>query len=350
MKVTQTLLVSLFCLLGSLSLTAQDIHFSQFYMSPLNLNPALTGVMNCNSRLTVNYRSQWASILGADAFQTYNFSYDQRIAVGRNDFFGIGGTFWGDKAGAGDFATTTGKISLSYSKKMGGSRKYGNYLVAGAEGGAAQRSLNFLALRWGTQHDGLGGFDPNAASEEDFNRDQFLFADMAAGLLWFMVFDDANNLYIGGAFNHLNRADQSFTETEEDLLYSRYTVHAGGEFELGKRFGIVPGVIVMSQGPSFQVNAGTNLKFMLDKRGGGSEQAVQFGIWSRVSNRVDQGVLNDAIILSSRFDYENFSLGFSYDINVSPLKAASNNNGGFELALQYKICGQQRRGVYCPTF
>ncbi len=350
MKVTQTLLVSLFLLLGSLSLTAQDIHFSQFYMSPLNLNPALTGVMNCNSRLSVNYRSQWASILGNDAFQTYSFSYDQRIAVGRNDFFGIGGTFWGDKAGAGDFATATGKLSLSYSKKMGGSRKYGNYLVVGAEGGAAQRSLNFLALRWGTQHDGLGGFDPNADSQENFNRDQFLFADMAAGLLWFMVFDDANSLYIGGAFNHLNRADQSFTETEEDLLYSRYTVHAGGEFELSNRFGIVPGVIVMSQGPSFQVNAGTNLKFMLNKRGGDSEQAVQFGIWSRVSNRVDQGVLNDAVILSTRFDYENFSLGFSYDINVSPLKAASNSNGGFELALQYKICGQQRRGVYCPTF
>ena len=158
MKQLFTLFLLLSCMLG---LTAQDIHFSQFYMSPLNLNPAMTGVMNCNSRIAVNYRSQWASVLGNNAFQTYSVSYDQRIAVGRNDFFGIGGTFWGDRAGEASFATTTAKASASYSKKLGGSRKFGNYLVAGAEFGAAQRSLDFLALRWSSQHDGEGGFDPN---------------------------------------------------------------------------------------------------------------------------------------------------------------------------------------------
>ncbi|MEL6358278.1 MAG: PorP/SprF family type IX secretion system membrane protein [Bacteroidota bacterium] len=207
MKIAKTLVFVLFC---AFSVQAQDIHFSQFYMSPLNLNPAMTGVMNCNSRISLNYRNQWASILGPNAFRTYNFSYDQRIPVGRYDYFGIGGTFWGDRAGEADFATTTGKLSVSYSKKMGGSRKYGNYLVVGAEGGVAQRSINFLALRWGTQHDGLGGFDPTAESgETGFDRDQFLFADMAAGLLWFMVFDENNSLYLGGAFHHLNRANQS---------------------------------------------------------------------------------------------------------------------------------------------
>ena len=81
------------------SAKAQDIHFSQFYLSPLNLNPAMTGVMNCNIRLVANYRNQWASVLRSNAFRTYSVSYDQRIPVGRNDFFGIGGTFWGDRAG-----------------------------------------------------------------------------------------------------------------------------------------------------------------------------------------------------------------------------------------------------------
>lgn len=349
MKFIQTLLLLVFI---TASAAAQDIHFSQFYMSPLNLNPALTGVMNCNSRLAVNYRSQWASILGSDAFQTYSVSYDQRVAVGRNDFFGIGGTFWGDKAGSASFGTTTGKISLSYSKKMGGSRKYGNYLVAGAEGGAAQRSLDFLKLRWGTQHDGLGGFDENAVTgENSFDRDQFIFAELGAGLLWFMVFDDFNSLYIGGAFHHLNRANQSFDSSNDDeLLYSRYTAHAGGEFMLGQRFGLVPGVIVMSQGPSFEVNAGTNLKFLLDGGRNRSTQSFQVGLWTRISNRYDSSVLTDALILSSRFDYENFSLGFSYDINTSSLNVATGGNGGFELSMQYKICGNQRRGVYCPQF
>jgi len=98
MKSLKNLLIILFAVLGTATLTAQDIHFSQFYSSPLNLNPALTGVMNCNVRLSGNYRNQWASVLKANAFSTYSISYDQRIPVGRNDFFGVGGTFWGDKA------------------------------------------------------------------------------------------------------------------------------------------------------------------------------------------------------------------------------------------------------------
>ncbi len=344
-------LLLILCAIGlfSASGSAQDIHFSQFYLSPLNLNPALTGVMNCNIRLTANYRNQWASVLGGASFRTYNVSYDQRIPVGRNDFLGIGGTFWGDKAGTSEFATLTGKLSASYSKKMGGYRKKSHYLVVGAEGGIAQRSLNFLALRWGTQHDGSGGFDPNADSFEEGFRPNFLFADMAAGLLWFSTFDENNNLYFGGSFSHLNRANQSFREGEVDDLYSRFTFHAGGEFLLSDRIGLVPGIIAMKQGPSFQLNTGTSLKFLLNGNRR-NYQAFQLGLWTRIASKTETGFLSDAVIVSTRFDYNNFSLGFSYDINVSDLNIASNSNGGFEFALVYKICNLNRRGVYCPRF
>lgn len=344
----------LILLLGTgITASAQDIHFSQFYLSPLNLNPAMTGLMNCNIRLTANYRNQWASVLKSNAYSTYNVSYDQKIPVGRYDNFGIGGTFWGDQAGEANFATVTGKISASYSKRMAGSRKEAHYLVVGAEAGLSQRSLEFSKLKWGTQHDGQGGYDNTAPSLEDnFNQDQFLFADAAAGLLWFSVFDDNNNFYAGAAYHHLNRANQSFDENKNDYLYSRFTIHAGGEFEVAPKFGLVPGVIVMKQGPSFQVNSGTSFKFLLSSgRGNFSNyQAVHFGTWARISNKVESGILMDALILSARFDYNQFTLGFSYDVNVSDLKPASNNNGAFEFALAYKFCGDQRRGVYCPNF
>ena len=198
--------------MGTATLTAQDIHFSQFYSSPLNLNPALTGVMNCNVRLSGNYRNQWASVLKANAFSTYSVSYDQRIPVGRNDFFGVGGTFWGDKAGESNFATLQGRLSLSYSKKMSGGRKSGNYLVVGADAGASQRSIDFLNLRYGSQHDGEGGFDAGLPTNEVFDNDNFIFADISAGLLWFSVFDEDNNFYVGGAFSHLNTSPAKYQE------------------------------------------------------------------------------------------------------------------------------------------
>jgi len=336
-------------LVVSFSLSAQDIHFSQFYLSPLNLNPALTGVMNCNTRLVANYRNQWASVLKNNAYSTYSVSYDQRIPVGRYDYFGVGGTFWGDKAGELSFGTIQGRLSGSYAKKMGGYRGTAHYLSFGAEIGVSQRSADFLDARYGSQHNGNGGHCASCPTLEEFDRDNFLFADVSAGLLWFTVLNDDNNFYLGGAYSHLNRADQSFNLDEIEELFSKVTLHAGGEFMLTDRIGLVPGVVALFQGPSFELNTGTSLKFLLGKsrRTG---QAFQIGAWMRLANHFQDSFTADAVILSTRFDYEQFSIGFSYDVNVSDLKVASNSNGAFEFALVYKICGPEQRNVYCPNF
>ncbi|HKK88742.1 MAG TPA: PorP/SprF family type IX secretion system membrane protein [Saprospiraceae bacterium] len=340
--------------------TAQDIHFSQFYASPLTLNPALTGVMNCNTRVTANYRSQWASVLNTNAFRTYSVSYDQKIPVGRSDYFGIGGLFWSDVAGQTDFGTVTGKLSLSYSKKMGGYGKTAHYLVVGANGGVSRRGADFLNATWGIQYDGRSGADTNIDPQENFNNNNFLFADMAAGLLWFSVLDDNSNFYVGAAMSHLNRANQSFNDDEFEALYTRFTGHAGGQFLIGRSLGLNPGIVVFSQGPSFQTNLGTNLRFLLGNYRR-SNQAVQFGVWYRMANaydgsgaanaeREEQLFASDALILTGRFDYESFSIGFSYDINVSDLAVASNGNGAFEFSLIYMFCGPEARSTYCPRF
>ena len=348
MKKTALHLITLsLVVLSTVAVQAQDIHFSQFYMSPLNLNPAMTGVMNCNHRIVANYRNQWSSILKQNAYNTYSASYDQKLPVGRYDYFGLGGTFWGDKAGESEFATLQARLSGSYAKKMGGYRKKAHYLVFGADIGVSQRSINSHALKWPSQNDGQGRYDPNQPGE-NIDDPNFLFLDMSAGILWFSVFNEDNNFYFGGSFSHLNRANQSFGD-QNIPLYSKFTFHAGGEFMAGKRFGFVPGVVTFFQGPSFQVNVGNSFKFLL----GNSRryhQAFQLGAWARVANKLESGKLVDAFILSTRFDYEQFTIGFSYDINTSSLYTASNGNGAFEFSLVYKICGPERRGVYCPNF
>lgn len=346
-KTTLHILTVCLVALSAVATQAQDIHFSQFYQSPLNLNPAMTGVMNCNHRLVANYRNQWASVLKSNAYNTYSASYDQKIPVGRYDYFGLGGTLWGDKAGASEFATLQGRISGSYAKKMGGYRRKAHYLSFGADIGVSQRSINSQNLQWPSQNNGNGQFNGNLPGEIIADPN-FLFVDMSAGALWFSVFDANTNFYFGGAFSHLNRANQSF-DNANIPLYSKFTFHAGGEFLAGQKFGLVPGVVTFLQGPSFQVNAGTSFKFLL----GNSRryhQAFQFGVWGRVANKLQSSKLLDALILSTRFDYEQFNIGFSYDINTSSLNTASNGNGAFEFSLVYKICGPERRGVYCPNF
>lgn len=346
-KTTLRLLVSGALALFVVAAQAQDIHFSQFYMSPLNLNPAMTGVMNCNHRVTANYRNQWASILKQNAYNTYSASYDQKIPVGRYDYFGLGGTLWGDKAGASEFATLQARLSGSYAKKMGGYRRKAHYLVVGADVGASQRSINSQQLQWPSQVTG-GVYDQNQGSPEAIADPNFIFLDLSAGLLWFSVFDDNNNFYFGASFSHLNRANVSF-QNQSIPLYGKLTAHAGGEFTVAQRVSMLPGVVTFFQGPSFQVNVGNSFKFLLGNSRRYS-QAFQLGAWARVSNKLDQGKLMDALILSTRFDYEQFTLGFSYDINTSNLRTATNGNGAFEFSLLYKVCGPERRGVYCPNF
>ncbi|NJN34905.1 MAG: PorP/SprF family type IX secretion system membrane protein [Saprospiraceae bacterium] len=341
----------------SLALTAQDIHFSQFYMAPLDLNPAMTGLMNCSQRLSGNYRNQWASVLRGNAFQTYNVAYDVRIPVGRYDYIGVGGNLWSDVAGSLSFRTTQLKGAFSYSKRMGGYRKKSHYLVMGADIGIGQRAIDLSKAQFGDQvsrtNPGSIGTDPTA--DVIFQRDNYIYPDISAGLMWFSVFDENNNFYIGGAYDHINRPNISFTNERFVALPSKFTIHGGGEFQINERMTLLPGALVFLQSPYMQINGGTSLRFLMGgtKR---STEALQFGLWTRLGNQAAAsdgtggGLLMDALILSTRFDYQNFALGFSYDLNMSSLRAASRSNGGFEFALQYKICGPERRNVYCPNF
>ncbi len=67
-----TLLLTI--ILWSVISFAQDIHYSQFYASPLTLNPALTGVNECNYRIGAMYRNQWKSV--TTPYQTPSISFE----------------------------------------------------------------------------------------------------------------------------------------------------------------------------------------------------------------------------------------------------------------------------------
>src|SRR5688500_12258614 len=61
--------------------SAQDPNFSQFFVSPLTLNPAMTGKFNGDFRLAGNYRDQWPAI--TKAFITSTASFDMGILKSR---------------------------------------------------------------------------------------------------------------------------------------------------------------------------------------------------------------------------------------------------------------------------
>jgi len=61
MRMRKFLLAMICCALLKTA-SAQDPNFSQFFVSPLTLNPALTGKFDGNFRIAGNYRDQWPAI------------------------------------------------------------------------------------------------------------------------------------------------------------------------------------------------------------------------------------------------------------------------------------------------
>ena len=71
---------------------AQDPHYTQYFASPLTLNPALTGLTQCDLRLSANYRNQWSSVT-SNPYTTAAISYDMSALKGKldnGDAVGIG--------------------------------------------------------------------------------------------------------------------------------------------------------------------------------------------------------------------------------------------------------------------
>src|SRR5688500_8890138 len=69
-------LVAVICV-SCLAVAGQTHHFSQFYSTPLLVNPAATGLTAGPYRLAGNYRSQWNA--GGSPYTTFTFSGDAHI-------------------------------------------------------------------------------------------------------------------------------------------------------------------------------------------------------------------------------------------------------------------------------
>ena len=313
--------ISLFILLF-LTGKAQDIHFSQYNNSPLNLNPALTGNFNNTNRIVLNHRSQWRSI--TIPYKTFSFSYDRKITnlpvKIKNSYFGIGLLFNTDKAGDGDFGTNQIKIPLSFNKILNSDSSL--ILSIGENIAFNQNSLNFQAFNFGDQFNG-NKFDPNSSTGETPPNANISYFDFSAGINLFHRLNKKIFFNYGFAYNHLNQPKQSFNDVAEVTLDSKINFYVNSSIYLNNNFDILPTIAYFNQGKYHELDFGGLLQY---KTHNINVSSVYFGGLLR---------FKDAIIINMQLDYKDFTFGITYDINISTLKIASNGYGGLELSMIY---------------
>ena len=349
-----TAIFLLFLWIGCARLTAQDPRFAQFYAAPLQVNPAFNGVFEGRFRAAVNYRVLYPTLLSDRPFRTYAASYEHRFRVTQQDYLSLSGSALQDEAGAGQYLRTQVSFSASLIKQMSGGKGPSpeQFLVAGLQGAIGQHSLGFNRLWFSNQYNAVDNdVDFSAPSGESFasERSNFL-PDLHAGLMWYGVWEDNQSFFLGAALHHIAEPKVTFLNETGSRLYRRWTVHAGGEVPFTKQLSLLPGAMVMRQGPSFSITGGGNLRYTNREW---KELALRAGLWAHLSNQVansgpDLGL--DAFIVTAIFELERWNLGFSYDVTASPLRRSNYSRGAFEVALTYFHPAKERRQVRCPKY
>lgn len=347
MKIQLTIL---FLLGGFLvQMNAQDPQFSQFYASPLQLNPALTGVHPGAWRVVANYRQQWNSILDNRPFKTMSASFDAKNLVGRGDFIAYGITALRDHAGVSNYQRTATDLNLSYMKQLDGSRyrHYDQYLIGGAQVGLGQHSLDYQKLWFSSQFNTLTEqVDNSLPSGEAIDEASGVFMNINAGLLWYAVFDQNKSLYFGGAVHHVNRPKVSFIDSDgQESIDMKWTAHAGGELPFSHQFSILPAVAVTGQGPSIISIFGANFRYT---NRDWKELAIRAGAWGHLVKDIEQSLAFPAVTLTAILELERWNFGISYDLNANKLSAPTNGRGAFELSLIYYQPAERKVKVICP--
>ena len=312
------------------------MHFSQFYASPMNLNPDEAGLFNGGYRFVGNERRQWASV--TKPYQTFGFSVDAHNVL-RLKNIGAALSVYSDIAGDSRFGTTQINLALSYLLKL--NQDSTQTLSAGIQSGITQRKIDYTALTFDEQYNGYQW--ENTPVSESFANNGSVYPNVNIGAAWKYDITKRTNVVAGVSIFNITKPAQSFFENNEIVLDRRLSFYALGQIKVTKKIDILPGYLYQQQGKYIEFDIGTLGKYILEdsqlKR-----TAIYFGIWTRTK---------DAGYITAGMDYNKWKAGISYDINYSGLVPASNGQGGLELSLIYILGSpmpKRLKYIQCPDF
>jgi type IX secretion system PorP/SprF family membrane protein len=329
-------LIIAFALLACIAAEAQDPHFSQFFASPLTLNPAFTGKFDGTWRLAANHRDQWPSI--PKAYVTSSASIDfgiLRSKIPDTDTWGIGLSGVTDASANNILKLNYGSVSMSYHKSLDEDGYH--QIGAGFQGTYSSIGVDVSKL---TFEDMLtqNGFT-GVTSDILTNGNNQSYFDINAGLLYSGSTTGYNNFYLGASMYHINRPKVGFKD-KNWYLTGRITVHGGGYFPLNDQLTVHTSVIHQIQNKASETTIGGALALNLNADND-KPTSIYGGAWMR---------FNDAIIPYVGIEVAGLRIGATYDLNISNLKAATQSRGGTEISIIYIKKPAESRGIPCPKF
>lgn len=315
----------------------QDIHYSQFFNSPLNVNPANTGVFNGDKRYMGSFRDQWRSV--PVPWTTFSGSYDQKVYPGKSDdsFWGIGVMFNYDRQGESKLSLANLNVLASYNYIV----NKNNVLTFGALIGYAGRAFNESALTWDRQWDGTM-FDPSLPHGENFDIHRVNFVETGAGINYRYQASERSKLDLGIAAYHLIEPKVNYDPREPSALPRRYSFSMNTSVRAGSKLDILLSGIHQIQNAYAVSSVVGQLKLYANQKRGTTTNLYLGGGYR----------FSESIFPMVAVEFNDIYVSFSYDIDQSGFNNTTNGRGGPELHFRYIMKSVKPLGLFkaCPIF
>lgn len=326
------LTISLFLIfiVSSWDAYAQDPQFTQYFASPLSLNPAYTGYLDGKYRLNTNLRQQWRSV--GEPYNTASFSADVNLKAANylsEDKLGVGLMAIRDESLEGVLKSNYIAASLSYHKSLAEDGRH--ILGLGVQLARNFKSIDLNKLTFGTQFTG-SGFDRNIPVNFDGSEENISYFDLNIGLLY-TSHRDWGNYYSGVSGYHLTRPSETIFADSDAPLRLRTTYHAGGTVHINDGLSLLVSGLHMKQGNMKDQMLGSAVSMQA-----GLKHKIYLGLWYRAK---------EAVIPYIGLDYGEYSFGFNYGIPTPSIIAYKPQS--IELSLIFRKSPINRLRL-CPRF
>ena len=328
---------STFLLCLFVSLTGQDIHFTNFRMAPVSFNPSLNGTFQGTYRISAIYRDQWRNVSNSSPYKTPFISAEVNVKAGllmENDWISGGISFVSDRSGSLTFKQQLTNLNVGY--HIGFDDDYKNVFSIGLSYGSGSQGFNINNLDLPNKLiTGSNGETFSADPDGGLSRN---YSDLAIGISYKTELNDGGDLFrIGLSGAHLLSPDISLAPggtppggpgnppptnpTREVGLDTRITAHAEASFLTTDKVRVNPALLAQLKSGFTEIALQGTADYLLSAK---NQTVITAGLGYR---------LGDAFELLGGIQIKDLRIGISYDLTTSSFTEAG--GGAFELAVGY---------------
>ena len=306
----------------NINVYSQYVNYTQYYSSPLNLNPAMTGLGEFG-RAGFIYRNQWPTIDNGyhfvSSWMDYNF-FKSNFSLGLN--------LSNEIDNFSKLSTSHISPSFSYEINLG----YKLILKSGLQASFTNSNFNTENLIFYDQLGVNGVVNSTSENLSDFKNKNYL--NLAMGLLMY-----SESLWIGASIHNILEPNISYSS--DNLNLERvYSFHAGYSL---KNIGIAPSFNFRKVGSFSQLDIGSYFNF----------DPLSIGLWYR-GVPIQKNNSFESIIGSLSLKIKKMNISYSYDYNVSELLGYSGGSHEISLIFLFHFFGKNippknARYLECPV-